>query len=566
MSRSQVPWLLKLLYNHNPFYLISAGLSVYGLKMFFKPFEVEYIEPWNLMGALSALTLLMAFTAYCIVKFGRVWEDARSIVLVLLLMFFAISVSFDEIVTLVSWEANTAVDALALMGFGLLLSVSVTEALLSGLKIRLPWSYRLPFYGLLALFFGFPLWVSPEVSGCAPAMATYRVALFPSFAGLITLGLLPAVRSGRGAVVENGTPWKWPCFPWCLFVFMGLAVCLRSYSLAISFDRANARAHFWDTSFGMYFLVPFLGAVLLVLLELGLVERIRKLQDGVLLAAPLLVAMSRPWLENRSWHYSRNLFLQDVISTIGSPVAIAMCGLMVFYGYAWLRGVRRAELGFIAASMMNLFVGPQSLSLSTHMQQYWPLVGLGIVELAYGLIFRQSPRTLLGAGSLTLGGTWLGVQAGLTPAEPFVIWHALLFGVIAITTLYRDFWAITLRPVAGVLLGLASLMVLASETHFGLTGLLFAAYVAVMILMATVLGLMLRERWYLIAGGSTAAASVAAVGWQFCVRLYEIDGGIPLAAAGFCFVTAVLISILKAGRSQNENSEPAVQRLGHLDE
>ena len=54
MSRPKVPKLLSLIYVHNPFYLISTCLFVYGLKLLFRsgdtsvlfaPGSVSYMEP-----------------------------------------------------------------------------------------------------------------------------------------------------------------------------------------------------------------------------------------------------------------------------------------------------------------------------------------------------------------------------------------------------------------------------------------------------------------------------------------------------------------------------------------
>ena len=68
MSRSQSRGLLSLIYVHNPFYLISACLFVYGLKLLFRAgntsvlFErgsVAYMEPWGLMSSFAGITLLM---------------------------------------------------------------------------------------------------------------------------------------------------------------------------------------------------------------------------------------------------------------------------------------------------------------------------------------------------------------------------------------------------------------------------------------------------------------------------------------------------------------------------
>ena len=164
MSRLRVPKLLRLLYVHNPFYLLSAGFFVYGLQMLFRPGEVEflfdresvaYINPWSLTVSLCGVTTLMALTAFLIVRFGKVWEDARSLVLVLLLMFMSISVSFDEIVTLASWDEDSLRPAVELFLFGFGFALTITEVLVRGLGIRFPWLYRGPFYGLLALFFVF---------------------------------------------------------------------------------------------------------------------------------------------------------------------------------------------------------------------------------------------------------------------------------------------------------------------------------------------------------------------------------------------------------------------------
>ena len=66
-----------------------------------------------MMGVLAAYTSILAGIGVLIVRRGRVWEDARSIVLILLFQFAAISMSFDEICA-VSVDAGTR---LLLFGF-----------------------------------------------------------------------------------------------------------------------------------------------------------------------------------------------------------------------------------------------------------------------------------------------------------------------------------------------------------------------------------------------------------------------------------------------------------------
>src|SRR5215218_7008771 len=98
--RAYLPRIVRLLYSHNPFYVISAACIIYTLKLAFRPGEVDYIDPWALMASMGGYTLLMAVTGFLVVKLGRVWEDARTIFLVLLLLFFATSVTFDELLNL----------------------------------------------------------------------------------------------------------------------------------------------------------------------------------------------------------------------------------------------------------------------------------------------------------------------------------------------------------------------------------------------------------------------------------------------------------------------------------
>src|SRR5262249_48874493 len=153
-------------------------------------------------------------------------EDARMILLVIVLLFVALSVSFDELV----------LDNLRTGGTFLLLGLSfsalASEGLFRSLGIRLQARYRLPYYHLLALLFAYPLLLGQlSVSGKDTAMAT-GVFLFPVAAAAVLLTLWPAARSRGEDDPPNGTPWRWPWFPWSLFAFLLLAIALRSYSLS----------------------------------------------------------------------------------------------------------------------------------------------------------------------------------------------------------------------------------------------------------------------------------------------------------------------------------------------
>src|ERR1700677_4815270 len=88
----------RFLYTHNPFYLVSALLVLIGLHEALST-DSSFTGGWLLMGVLCGYTLLLAIAGYVIVRFGQVWEDARTVLLVIVLLFLALSVSFDRIVS-----------------------------------------------------------------------------------------------------------------------------------------------------------------------------------------------------------------------------------------------------------------------------------------------------------------------------------------------------------------------------------------------------------------------------------------------------------------------------------
>ena len=78
---------LGYLYNHNPFYVISAVLMLYAVRSAYGTLEIGMINTWIMMGVLAGYTLLLTLIGVLIVRWGQVWEDARAINLLLLLLF-----------------------------------------------------------------------------------------------------------------------------------------------------------------------------------------------------------------------------------------------------------------------------------------------------------------------------------------------------------------------------------------------------------------------------------------------------------------------------------------------
>src|SRR5262245_50925966 len=147
-------WLLRRLCTDNPFYVLSAALFLVGLWGSFTAQDGAE-QTWALMTGLSGYTLLLAVTACLLVRFGNVWDDVRTVLLLVVLMFLATSVTFDAVLV------ETPGRGLACCVFGLLMAVSVSEMVLRGIRLALPAWFRGPYYLILALFFLYPLALSP---------------------------------------------------------------------------------------------------------------------------------------------------------------------------------------------------------------------------------------------------------------------------------------------------------------------------------------------------------------------------------------------------------------------
>src|SRR5262249_42902347 len=133
--RGIVGWL----YTNNPFYVISAALVFAGLWISFDPHAQLFDLP-ALMFGLARYPLLLAITACLLIRYGGVWQDVRTILLLVVLMFLATSVAIDE--TLVVRPAVGQAYFLGMLAFAGL----VSEAVLRGIRLRLPAGYRVPYY------------------------------------------------------------------------------------------------------------------------------------------------------------------------------------------------------------------------------------------------------------------------------------------------------------------------------------------------------------------------------------------------------------------------------------
>jgi hypothetical protein len=550
--------IVRFLYTQNPFYLLSTGLVLYGLHVAFGADGVGDFDRWALLGSLCGFTLLGAVTAVLVIRLGKVWDDARSLLLILCLLFFAISISLDEF-------CNThpgLAPQVALLAF--LFSAAVSEGVLRCSEIRLPLLLRAPYYLILGVFFAYPLVVSPEITHVGDAAIRWRLLLFPAVCGLAFLTLLPAARRGARYVAGSGTPWPWPLFPWSLFFFLAVGVGLRSFLLCVSFDRNQGM----NSIFSGYFLAPLLLALAVVVMEIARTHRQRKVQAVVLFCAPLLLLLSARWSPAGS---ASEVFYREVTATYGSPLWLTLLALAAFYIYGIRRRAPLAETGLTLSLLALSVVGRESEGLYTLAAPQWPpLLVLSAVQAAGAMQRRTTGRYL--AAALSLCATVFVFLRQTDHAEfalPLVV-HALLLAILAIGAAGRDELARLLRTMGAVGLGglgVASVIWsgeawmqggwlnqmwpgLVSRSAASMAAEFQMIYLAVMALAALGYWHMTRERCALAAGGLNLTLEYGCQGWWLSGLLLERLGSrafAALAAGTLCFLIAAIISAAKGG-------------------
>ena len=70
--------------------------------------QADASETWALLFGMAGYTLLLAVTACLLVRFVGVWDDVRTVLLLVVLMFLATSVTFDDILARVRPGASPA--------------------------------------------------------------------------------------------------------------------------------------------------------------------------------------------------------------------------------------------------------------------------------------------------------------------------------------------------------------------------------------------------------------------------------------------------------------------------
>jgi hypothetical protein len=531
--------LLRRVCTSNPFYVLSAGLFLAGLRASFGA-QADAVETWAMTSGLAGYTLLLAVTAGLLVRFGNVWDDVRTVLLLVVLMFLATSVTFDEVLVL-SPERGLA----CCLG-GLLFAVAVSEGTLRGIRLALPAQFRVPYYLLLSLFFLYPLALTPLVERPHSEGLMWGLFGFATAAGLVFLTLLPAIRRGAAYVQGNGSPWRWPLYPWTLFGLFALAVPSRAVLLCWSMHLLPM-AEQGQLIFGPYFLLPFGLALAVLFLEIGLASEGRR-AVGLALVVPVgLLALAL--IGHRPDPIYRTFLDMFTARLGGDPLYLTLLATAGLYAYAALRRVPVAVEALTAMLAALAVVGPHTLKLGALVEpRPLPILAAAALQTGLGLWRGQVWRCAFGAGGLVLGTTLaLPESAALRTVIAF---HLGLVALLGVGAAFDHVDGRRLRGVGVVLVLFACLgtMFEAFPLPGGVPAWVVQAYPPVMALLLAGYGLLLVHRPSLVTAAVVLGCWLGVTGWAGYRALRLVVVGLDhIAVSLLLFGLAILVSLGKSG-------------------
>lgn len=535
MSRG-IPGLFRWLYTQNPFYIISADLVFLGLRGSFDPGARDF-DTGALIAGLAGYTVLLAATACLLIRFGRVWDDVRSILLLVVMMFLAISVSFDEILVI-----KPKVGAACFAG-GLVFAIAVSELLLRGIRLRLPALFRVPYHLGLALFFLYPIALVPFRDRPEAPAAYWAVFGFSPLAGLVALTLLPAVWRGRGYLRGNGSPWRWPMYPWSLFFFLGLGVIGRSWYLCTSMHGIDAVR----TIFGPFFWIPFGLAVAVVVLEIGREAR-SAATVRVALAMPLALAgLGLVGHRGDSVYRSFQVLFHGQLGC--TPAFAALWLALAFYLVAMARRIGGAWAGLLWTLAALAVVGPDTLRPSDLVApQSGPLFLLAALQAARAV--RERSRGRAGFAMACLSIAVVGLPAVRDFGHPVLVGFHLMLGLLLVLGVFDDELGEFSRGLAFLLISGAIVFSTLNEyaDHIWYPAGVYPAYPSILGLVALAYGRWNRRPGFFVpAGLALLLVGGTEVGQEYARWRGRVVGLDRIALGLASFAVAALISVRKAG-------------------
>ena len=533
--------IARFIYNHNPFYPMSAGLMLYGLSSAFAEGDSTSYS-WMLFGSMAGYTALLVAAAALIVRWGKVWNDARTIICTVAIMITVLSSSFDQRLI------ESPMSGVPVLVAGLAIAAALSEVLLRGTRIRLGRLYRTAWYLQLANLFLYPVLLNALLTYLPRGDAAVSLGLmaFPYLSAALFIPLVVATRRGASYAADSGTPWRWPLFPLSIFVLLAGSVAVRSYMLTLSFYPAHGMATPWD----WHFLAPLVAVAAAVVVELAIALKSR-IAETLALYGPAAVFVASLGFDPPG--RLRDTFVGTISAHVASPVFLALLCALALYVYAAARGVSRARRWVVASLLALTVTGPYTAGLASLTPiQSWPLAVV-LALLVAEAVRTGTSRAAMAASLAGVALLWSATRSAWFVAYAYALpAHLMLVAALVAGAWYTDAYAGKLRLWCAYAFGLLPIVAIAygrGGDHAVPLPLLLTYLLAVA--AATTVG-------WLYTGALSHLVSVCVqVGWAAgwgTWALFELlaspaaPRGAAYMVAGAClFVVAVAISTAKGG-------------------
>ncbi len=304
--------------------------------------------------------------------------------------------------------------------------------------------------------------------------------------------------------------------------------------------------------FEPYWLVPFLIAVNILLLEIGIASR-RPTLLRWMMAAPLGLLLLSTWTFSIPESINLRRMLLDACGC--SPLFLTLVAVTALYAVALVRRLPHAVHWLSIATAVFIVVdrgtegfrGPFPL-------QAWPLVLLTAIQLCAAIRYRSSLHSLLTAvsaiGLLCL--VWpqaIGTRYyGASPA------HLLLFAMLLIGAVLRDRVAQFLQrlAVAGILCGCVFVVSGEAQRWSIVRPEVLTIYPVLMLMLVAGYGYLVGNRWYRAVSLLILAGWIMALSGRGYRTLRTTVAGIDQIALGMaCLLLGLMVSLWKIGIPQS---------------
>lgn len=431
------------IYSSNPFYLISTVILLGAASSLFRATSIE-TDTLIPLSIISGYAVLIAATLIFLVRWGKVWEDARSLLMIEMILMLVLSAGSDS-------EMIDSLEAGLIRGFGgLAFAAVLLETTRRMLKIRLNHLFLIPCLLTLASLFLYPVWLAMQVrdisasqqdSVCWLIPVHIHILIFALTGVPILLSFLPYIL--RKEEQENGTPWSRAFFPGCLIWIFAAGLMIRTYLMTLSFIGGRGAGGYTQLESGFHFamIAPLMMTALILMTEY-LMRRGTGKEQKILMWIPGLLII--PAMAHLPVKDPGNILFW---------LSPALCILLLFWQR--IRGIRHGELWCIG---MLFLLGCQCVK-HPGIQLCCFICSLGVAAIWTAPRFRSSTAWLVCALLLTV---WTLRLSYTFRIEGIITVNLILFYLLVLCTfLFRQ-----IRPALPALILLYSAMMLSHGNAF----------------------------------------------------------------------------------------------------